>query len=150
MHARLIAALCFVVSVAYGALYYGFAVLITEPAAGGEFSRAVLSAAYGGAVLTGGAAAIPVGRLADRRGVRGLMALGGALVAGGLLLFSLAQASWQVARRLVASPRAGDRAVLLRARLRRHPAGVRAGASAPARSLCSRSPPASRDRSSRL
>src|SRR5215208_6619256 len=33
----LIGALCLVVTVAYGGLYYGFAVLITEPAAGGEF-----------------------------------------------------------------------------------------------------------------
>lgn len=96
MHGRLIAALCLIVSIAYGALYYGFAVLIAEPAAGGEFSRSLLSAAYGGAVLTGGAAAIPVGRLADRRGVRGLMATGGTLVAGGLLLFSFAQTGWQV------------------------------------------------------
>jgi len=92
----LIAALCFVVSVAYGALYYGFAVLISEPAAGGEFSRSLLSAAYGGAVLTGGAAAVPVGRVADRRGVRGLMALGGVLGAVGLLLFATAQAGWEV------------------------------------------------------
>jgi MFS family permease len=85
-----------IVSVAYGALYYGFAVLITEPAAGGEFSRSLLSAAYGGAVLTGGAAAIPVGRRADRHGVRGLMAGGAVLAAAGLVLFSLAQAGWQV------------------------------------------------------
>jgi MFS family permease len=84
------------VSVAYGALYYGFAVLITEPAAGGEFSRTLLSLAYGGAVISGGAVAIPVGRIADRRGVRALMACGCVLVAGGLVLFSLAQAAWQV------------------------------------------------------
>jgi MFS family permease len=94
--AWLIAALCFIVSVAYGALYYGFAVLITEPAAGGEFSRSLLSGAYGGAVLTGGAAAIPVGRVADRRGVRELMAFGGLLGAAGLLLFGTARAGWQV------------------------------------------------------
>lgn len=93
---RLIAALCLIVSVAYGALYYGFAVLITEPAAGGEFSRALLSAAYGGAVITGGAAAIPVGRLADRHGVRGLMATGAVLATAGLVLFSFAEAGWQV------------------------------------------------------
>jgi predicted MFS family arabinose efflux permease len=95
-HVLLIAALCFIVSVAYGALYYGFAVLITEPAAGGVFSRSLLSAAYGGAVLTGGAMAIPVGRIADRRGVRGLMALGAVLAAAGLVLFSVAGAGWQV------------------------------------------------------
>jgi MFS family permease len=92
----LIAALCLVVSIAYGTLYYAFAVLITEPAAGGEFSRGVLSAAYGGSVLTSGLAAIPVGRAADRFGVRWLMAGGALAGAGGLLLFSVASASWQV------------------------------------------------------
>jgi MFS family permease len=91
-----LAALCFVVSVAYGALYYGFAVLITTPAAGGDFSRGLLSVAYGGSVLTGGAAALVVGRAADRFGVRWLMA-GGALVgAAGLLAFASASAGWQV------------------------------------------------------
>jgi hypothetical protein len=37
--AALIAAVCLVVTVAYGALYYGFAVLITDDAAGADFSR---------------------------------------------------------------------------------------------------------------
>jgi len=71
-------------------------VLITEPAAGGEFSRSLLSAAYGGAVLTGGAAAIPVGRVSDRRGVRAVMAVGAVLAGAGLLLFSVAESGWQV------------------------------------------------------
>ncbi len=93
---RLIAALCLVVSLSYGALYYGFAVLITEPAAGGEFSRGVLSAAYGGSVLTSGLAAIPVGRASDRFGVRWLIAGGAVLGAAGLLAFSAAQTPWQV------------------------------------------------------
>ena len=90
------AALCVVVSVAYGALYYGFAVLITAPAAGGEFSRGLLSAAYGGSVLTGGLAAMLVGRLADRLGVRWLMAGGSLAGAAGLLAFASATAGWQV------------------------------------------------------
>jgi MFS family permease len=94
--APLIGALCLVATVAYGALYYGFAVLITEPAAGGEFSRSLLSAAYGGAVLTAGLAAIPVGRIGDRAGVRGLMAGGALLGAAGLLGFSAATSGWQV------------------------------------------------------
>lgn len=94
--AILIAALCLVVTVAYGALYYGYAVLITKPAAGGEFSSALLSAAYGGAVITGGIAAIPVGRIADRRGVRGVMASGGVIGAVGLLGFAAADEDWQV------------------------------------------------------
>jgi MFS family permease len=92
----LIAALCVVVSCSYGALYYGFAVLITEPAAGGDFSRGLLSAAYGGSVLTGGAAAILVGRAADRFGVRWLMAGGALLGAAGLLAFAAARHAWQV------------------------------------------------------
>src|SRR4051812_6282166 len=94
--AALIAALCLVVTVAYGALYYGFAVLITDGAAGGEFSRALLSTAYGGAVLASGLAAIPVGRLADRVGVRPIMAVGALAAAAGLLGFSLAVDAWQV------------------------------------------------------
>jgi MFS family permease len=75
-HAALIFALCLVATVAYGALYYGFAVLITDEAAGADFSRALLSVAYGGAVVTSGLAAVPVGRLADRVGVRPIMATG--------------------------------------------------------------------------
>src|SRR4051812_20832650 len=95
-HATLILALCLIVTVAYGALYYGFAVLITDDAAGGEFSRALLSTAYGGAVLTSGVAALPVGRLADRIGVRPIMTLGALLAAVGMLAFSLAAQAWQV------------------------------------------------------
>jgi predicted MFS family arabinose efflux permease len=92
----LLAALCLIVSVAYGALYYGFSVLISRPAAGGDFSRALLSGAYGGAVLTGGLAAIPVGRRADRHGVRWLIAGGGVLGTGGLVAFAGATHGWQV------------------------------------------------------
>ena len=83
-------------TLSYGALYYGFAVLITRPAAGSEFSRGLLSAAYGGSVLTSGLAAVPVGRAADRFGVRWLVAGGALAGAGGLLAFGAAQAGWQV------------------------------------------------------
>jgi MFS family permease len=93
---RLILTLSVVVSVAYGALYYSFSVLITRAGAGQDFSTSVLSLAYGGAVLTGGAAAIPLGRLADRRGVRGILGLGSVLGAAGLAAFATARESWQV------------------------------------------------------
>jgi MFS family permease len=95
-HAALIFALCLVVTVAYGALYYGFAVLITDEAAGADFSRALLSVAYGGAVVTSGLAAVPVGRLADRVGVRPIMATGTLVGAVGLLGFSAVTEGWQV------------------------------------------------------
>jgi MFS family permease len=94
--APLIAALCFVVTVGYGTLFYSFSVLITDPAAGGEFSCGLLSAAYGGAVLTGGLAAIPIGRLADEHGVRRLIAAGALLGGCGLLAFASATEAWQV------------------------------------------------------
>jgi MFS family permease len=88
--------LCLIVSVAYGALYYGFSVLISDSAAGADFSRGLLASAYGGAVLTGGLAAVPVGRLADRHGVRFLIAGGGVLGAVGLAAFAAATHGWQV------------------------------------------------------
>jgi MFS family permease len=94
--APLIAALCLVVTVSYGALYYGFAVLITERGAGGDFSRGLLSAAYGGAVVSAGLAAVPVGRVADRAGVRLLMAAGALLAAAGMVAFAAATHGWQV------------------------------------------------------
>ncbi|HWT22275.1 MAG TPA: MFS transporter [Solirubrobacteraceae bacterium] len=94
--AALILALCLVVTVAYGALYYGFAVLITDDAAGADFSRALLSTAYGGAVVASGLAAVPVGRVADRAGVRWIITAGTLVAAAGLLGFSLAASAWQV------------------------------------------------------
>jgi MFS family permease len=95
-HAALIFALCVVVTVAYGALYYGFAVIITDDAAGADFSRALLSVAYGGAVVTSGLAAVPIGRISDRVGVRAIMAVGTLVAAAGLLGFSTATDGWQV------------------------------------------------------
>jgi MFS family permease len=96
VQAPLIFALCLVVTVAYGALYYGFAVLITDEAAGADFSRSLLSTAYGGAVITSGLAAVPVGRFADRAGVRPIMAAGALVGAAGLVGFAAATRGWQV------------------------------------------------------
>lgn len=93
---RPIAALSTIVTVSYGALFYGFAVLITDAGAGERFSKSLLSVAYGGAVLAGGLAAIPVGRVADRHGVRSIVLTGSILGALGVAGFAAASRPWHV------------------------------------------------------
>lgn len=91
-----ITALASTVMVAFGAMFYGFSVFLTTDAAGADFTTTVLSLGYGGAALVGGLLAFPVGRFADRHGVRPVFAIGSALGFVGLLLFSLADESWHV------------------------------------------------------
>ena len=91
-----ILSLSLTVMVAFGIMLYGFSVFLTEGAAGGEFSTGLLSIAYGGGVVASGLLAYPVGRRADRRGVRGILGLGALLGATGLALFSTATEGWQV------------------------------------------------------
>ncbi|NQV07022.1 MFS transporter [bacterium] len=81
---------------AFGIMFYGFSVYLTDEAAGSEFSTTVLSVAYGGAVLAGGVLAIPVGRYADRHGVRSILGLGSALGLLGLACFAGSREPWQV------------------------------------------------------
>lgn len=71
-------------------------VLLTEKAAGGEFSISLLSAAFGGSAVVAGLLAPVVGRRADRHSVRGLTLLGG--LAGGIamVLFAAAREPWHV------------------------------------------------------
>lgn len=89
-------ALAGLVLMAFGSLFYAFSVLVTEEAAGGEYSTTVLSTAYAGAVLVGGGLAFVVGRRADRRGVRGLAVLGAVLGALGLFALAASRQPWQV------------------------------------------------------
>ncbi len=84
------------VMAAFGILFYGFSVYLTDAAAGSEFSTTALSLAYSGAVLSGGLLAMPVGRYADRHGIRLILGLGSVLGLLGLAAFSAAQESWQV------------------------------------------------------
>lgn len=84
------------VMVGFGVILYGFSIYITDQAAGGVFSKTVLSVAYGGSVFAGGLLALPVGRYADRHGVRLIVGAGALLGCGGLLAFSVAQHPWQV------------------------------------------------------
>lgn len=93
---RLVYTLALSVGVSFGAILYGTSVLITSGAAGAEFSLALLSTAFSGSVLTGAAVAIPVGRYADRHGIRRLVAFGGLLVFLGFLGFGFSTAPWQV------------------------------------------------------
>jgi MFS family permease len=93
---KLILPLSVTVMVAFGIMLYGFSVFLTDGAAGGEFSTGLLSVAYGGGLVSGGLLAYPVGKRADRYGVRGIVAAGAVLGSVGLLLFSLASRPWQV------------------------------------------------------
>ncbi len=88
--------LALTVGVAFGAVLYGFSVLITGQGAGGEFSSSALSTAFGGSVLAGAAVVVPVGRFAGRHGIRAVLALGGALMGTGFVGFALAQTPAQV------------------------------------------------------
>jgi MFS family permease len=82
------------VALAYGSIFYAFSVLVTEDAAGAEFSTTTLSTAYGAFVLVSGALAALVGHLADRVGVRPLVAAGMTAGAAGMALLGRADAPW--------------------------------------------------------
>lgn len=89
-------AVAITVMMAFGVILYGFSIFVTGTAAGAEFSKSVLSIAYGGSIVVGGLLAVPVGMWADRRGVRSILALGGLLAGAGMWLFSAAQEPWHV------------------------------------------------------
>jgi MFS family permease len=93
---KLILPLATTVMVAFGIMLYGFSVFLTDGAAGGEFSTGSLSVAYGGGLVSGGLLAYPVGRRADRYGVRAIVGGGAVLGSAGLILFSYAEQPWQV------------------------------------------------------
>lgn len=92
----MVAGLALSVSVAYGALFYAFSVLITDEAAASVFTTGILSAAFGGSILVGAATAPVIGRLADRHGIRSITLAGAALGAIGLVAFAHSTQSWQV------------------------------------------------------
>ena len=84
------------IMVGFGVILYGFSVYATDEAAGADFSKTVLSLAYGGSVFVGGLLALPVGRYADKHGVRSIVGVGAMLGALGLAAFSMSHHSWQV------------------------------------------------------
>ena len=74
--------------VSWGILYYGFGVMLPHIRAEMSWSAAEASGAFSIALLTGGLAALPVGRWLDRHGPRGLMTAGSC--AAVMLLIALA------------------------------------------------------------
>lgn len=84
------------VTIGFGIILYGFSVYATDEAAGADFSKSVLSIAYGGAVFVGGLVALPVGRFADKHGIRLIVGAGSVLAFAGLALFSIAAEPWHV------------------------------------------------------
>jgi len=84
------------VLVAFGVSLYAMSVLLTEEAAGGEFSISLLSAAFGGSAIVAGLLAPRVGRHADDHSVRGITLLGGLLGGVAMLLFAGAREPWHV------------------------------------------------------
>lgn len=91
-----VVALATFVFVAFGVQLYAMSVLLTEEAAGGDFSIALLSAGYGGAGVIAGLLAPRVGRWADHHSVRGLMAFGAVLAFAGLVALSVATEPWMM------------------------------------------------------
>lgn len=89
-------AIALTVMVAFGVILYGFSIFVTEEAAGAEFSKTLLSFAYGGSVIAGGVLAIPIGRRADRFGVKTILLVGGVLAGAGMGVFASANQPWQV------------------------------------------------------
>lgn len=94
--AVLVAGLGTLIVVAFGTVLYGFSVYATDEAAGSVFSTSVLSLGLSGATVVNGLLAPAVGRFADRRGVRGAIALGAVLLFMGLWGFSTARENWHV------------------------------------------------------
>jgi MFS family permease len=84
------------VMVAFGVTLYAMSVLLTEEAAGGEFSISLLSAGFGGSAVIAGLLAPRIGTHADDHSIRGLTLFGGVLGAAGMFLFAAAQSPWVV------------------------------------------------------
>ncbi len=95
-HLRWIVPHAITILISFGVILYGFSVYVTDEAAGGEFSKSVLSVAFAGSVFTGGLLALPVGRYADKHGIRVMVGVGSTVAAVGLAAFAASRQPWQV------------------------------------------------------
>ena len=81
--------------ISWGAMYYGFAVILDPMSAELGLSRTRLSAGYSLGLLVAGLAAWPVGMLIDRGRARAVMTAGSLLAGLGLALHATVQTDWQ-------------------------------------------------------
>jgi MFS family permease len=82
--------------ISWGAMYYGFAVILDPMSAELGLSRTRLSAGYSLGLLVAGLAAWPVGMLIDRGRARAVMTAGSLLAGLGLALHATVQTDWQL------------------------------------------------------
>ena len=82
--------------ISWGAMYYGFAVILEPMSAELGLSRTRLSAGYSLGLLVTGLAAWPVGMLIDRGHARAVMTAGSLLAGLGLALHAGVQTDWQL------------------------------------------------------
>jgi len=93
---RIVLGFSAVIIVAFGSILYGFSVLVTDDAAGADFSTTVLSLGITGSGIVAALMARPLGRYMDRSGVRSVTVAGALLACAGMVAFSFARESWQV------------------------------------------------------
>jgi len=82
--------------VSYGTTQYVYGVLIVPMERELGWSRTLISGALSLGLLTSGLLGLPVGRLVDRRGARGPMALGSLLGGAGLIAAAQVRQPWQL------------------------------------------------------
>ena len=82
--------------VSYGTTQYLYGVLVVPMQRDLGWSRALISGALSLALLTSGVLGLPIGRLVDRHGARGPMALGSLLGGLGLIAASRVREPWQL------------------------------------------------------
>jgi MFS family permease len=83
-------ALCATQITSWGVVYYAFPVLLPHLTADTGWSTSAVTAAFSGALLISALAAIPVGRILDRRGPRAVMTTGSVLAVASVLAIAAA------------------------------------------------------------
>jgi MFS family permease len=91
----LVWALGITATVSYGTMQYFFAVLLVPMQRELGWSRALISGAFSVALVSAALLGLPVGRLVDRHGARGLMTAGSLLGGAGLIATAAVRQPWQ-------------------------------------------------------